>query len=491
MHTPRVAAQTAGVRHEALLEPLPPSGADARFAIPPWLIAGAAVVASLVAGAMMAHSIKLGLAAAIALCYGPLVLINLRLAIVLWLPSVALIAVTALSVGPSLAGMLILAAWFGAFAARRSRIPELVREQAPVLAAVAVLVLWVMLSVAWAPVSPVGNELFWSWLVVVALVLVVSTTLTDPRYLRLAIGAFVVGMVIAVMVGLVGGVQSQSDAALDATRLYGGAGDPNFLAAGIVPAIALAIGLAAGSRRLSVRLAVAATVVFLTIGLVATESRGGFVAAVVAALAALVVARRERGWIIAAIVALAGVIAVWFSVDPGAATRISDLHQTNGRLDLWNVAWHMWQNNPLVGVGLEGFLHDAADYARNVTVGPITVAGFITEHQYVVHNVYLEMLAETGLVGLGLFVVAILACLRRAWRAVASFDRMGDAPMAALTRSVVVAIVAMMASNFFISGETDRRFWVVLALGPALMACATRRARVSARPGAGRSPGRG
>ena len=239
MHTPRLAAPPVTVRHQRLTEPPRRlSDTEARLAIPPRVIVGAAIVGSLVVGVAMGHSIRLGVGAAVALCYGPLVLINLRLALVLWLPSVALIAVTALSVGPSLAGLLILAAWVGALAARRSRIPDLIREQAPVFGAVGALVLWVMLSIAWAPVSPVGNEIFFSWLIAAALVVVISTTLTDARYLRLAIGAFVVGMVIAVVFGLLGGgggIRAPDASSLVSTRLAGGAGDPNFLAAGSSP----------------------------------------------------------------------------------------------------------------------------------------------------------------------------------------------------------------------------------------------------------------
>jgi len=37
---------------------------------------------------------------------------------------------------------------------------------------------------------------------------------------------------------------------------------------------------------------------------------------------------------------------------------------------------------------------------------------------------------------------------------------------------VFAAIIAMLTAAFFISGSVDRRLWVLLALGPALAACA-------------------
>lgn len=414
----------------------------------------------------MVQSVQLGVAAVVALCYVPLALLNLRLAIVLWLPSVSLIAVSALDVGPNLGGMMILLAWFGALATRHSRLPALVARHARLLVTLGALVLWVLLSMAWAKQSPVGSEVFFGWLVAGAIVLVISTTLTDRRYLRLAAAAFVVGAVVSVAIGLIGGAVQETSA-----RVVGGSGDPNFLAAGIVPAIVLAAGLGAGSPRLGVRLAALAAVAVLTIGLAGSESRGGFVAAIVAAVAVLVLAKRDRAWAVALLLCVVGVAIAWFSADPGAWQRLSDFNESNGRTELWSVALQMWQDHPFAGVGLHAFVDNAAGYVREL--GSLKYAEFITEQPKVVHNTYLELLAETGVVGLGLFLGVVAGSLRGAWRAASRFERSGDMAMAALSRSVIAGVVAMLVSSAFISGATDRRLWVLLALGPALLACAT------------------
>jgi hypothetical protein len=41
---------------------------------------------------------------------------------------------------------------------------------------------------------------------------------------------------------------------------------------------------------------------------------------------------------------------------------------------------------------------------------------------------------------------------------------------------VLIGGLAMLAAFFFLSGETDMRLWVILALGPILYAIATRQA---------------
>ena len=283
---------------------------DPRLAVAPSIVVGAAFAGSIVVGTAIAHSVQLGLAVVLALCFVPLALLNLPLAIVFWLPSVSLISVAALDVGPNLAGAMIVAAWLGSLAARNSRIPSLIVAHGPLLITAGALVLWVVLSIAWAPESPLGTDVFFGWPIALAILLVISTTLTDRRYLRLAVAAFVVGAVVSTGLGLVGGATVEDR---EVTRIVGGAGDANLLAAGLVPAIVLSAALAAGSERFPARAGAMAAVAFLTIGLIATQSRGGLVAAVVGAIAVLVLAKNHRVWAVAFLLCVIGIAGAWVS----------------------------------------------------------------------------------------------------------------------------------------------------------------------------------
>jgi O-antigen ligase len=451
----------------------------APLAVPRALIVAIALAGSVAAGSAMAQSARLGAAVAVALCYATLVLLDLRLGVVLWIPTVSLIAVAALDVGPNLAGCLILFAWFGAFAARDSDIPAIVVEHRRFLIAAAAIAAWALLSMAWTFRPRLGSDIFFGWIATVAIALVISTTLTDRRSLRWAATAFVVGAVISVAVGLVGGaVHAPADGtAAAAARVVGGSGDPNFLAAGIVPAIVLAFALAAGTRHPVARVAVLPVAAFLTVGLIASQSRGGLVAALVAALAALVLAKRRRGWVAMGLLWVAGAAAAWYVADPVAWERLSDFNESSGRGELWNVAWRMWQDHPVAGVGLQGFLDASGDYAR--ALGPLKYAEFITEQPHVVHNSVLELLAETGIVGLGLFLAVVAISLSCAHQAARRFEQIADAAMVSLSKAVIVSVLASLTAAMFISSETDRRIWVLLALGPALLAAARRAERAS------------
>ena len=420
---------------------------------------------AVLAGAALAQDVQLGVAVVVALLLGPLSLINLPLAIVCWLPTVSLIAFATLDVGPNLAAIAIFLAWLGALAASRSRMPALIVQHRVVLTGVAVLVLWVMLSMAWAPNPEVGSYGFFGWIVALGIILVITTTLTDSRHIRLAIGAFILGAVISVAIGLFGGaVQGGSD------RIVGGSGDPNFLAAGIVPAMVLAFGLAASTQRAAVRVVMPVVVGLLAIGLLVSGSRGGLIAAIVALVAVFILTKRRRAWIAVLMLLTAGVMGAAVSVDPGAWERISDFSESSGRTELWTVAWQVWEDHPAAGVGFQGFVDHSSAYAREL--GTLEFSEFLAEQPKVVHNGYLELLAETGIVGLALFLGVVIACMRQAWQATQLFERRGNAQMATVSRSVFAAIIAMLTAAFFISGSVDRRLWVLLALGPALAACA-------------------
>jgi O-antigen ligase len=97
----------------------------------------------------------------------------------------------------------------------------------------------------------------------------------------------------------------------------------------------------------------------------------------------------------------------------------------------------------------------------------------------VAHSVYLQLLAETGVIGLALFLVIAAGCLRAALAAARRFDELDELPMAGLARAAFVAMGGMLAASVFISNLTDRRMWILFALGPILLALACRRQRTA------------
>ena len=453
------------------MAPLP----SVELPVPRAAVLGVAAVTSAAVGATMVVDVRLGVAVVLALFYVPLVVLNLPVAVALWVPTAFLNNVRAMSFAPELAGLLIVFAWAGLVAARRRRAPGALRDQAPMLLAQGMPIGWVLLSMAWAERAPVGSEQFFGWLVSGVIVLVVVSTFRERRHLRLLAGAFVVGALISTAIGFADGIpsaDSSSESAHD-ERAGGGIGDANAFAAAVVPAILLAGALAVGARTNFRRLLLAIAAAALTLAFAAAQSRGGLLAAGVAGLAALTVAKRERGWVLAFGLCAVGAAAVWFAANPAAWVRISDFGGADsersggtGRSELWTIAWRMCQDHPIFGVGLDGFTDRAASYATST--GPLRYSRYITEQPHVVHNTYLQVLVETGVVGLLAFVGVLMACLRAAWVAARRYEQAGDLAMAALSRGVLVAGLSVATSSLFLSNATERRTWVLLALGVAL-----------------------
>ncbi len=312
-------------------------------------------------------------------------------------------------------------------------------------------------------------------------VLLLLGAIVERRQARWLAAAFVAGATASVLWGAAKGGLSMptgaaSEVADSAGRFQGGAGDPNYLAAVLVPAIMLAGGLAVRKAPVQ-RVLLAVATVIIAIGLAATQSRGGLLAACVCAVVALVI-WRERRALIAGLIALAGVAAgSYFLLKPSAWTRILESNQGSGRVDIWTIAWRIVHAHPFVGVGFGQFPEVSVHYV--LQPGALQYIGLIVENQIVVHNLYLALWVEGGIVGLLLFLVLVAVSLASGWRATKSFDVQGDIEMSSLARASVLALVAILAASFFLSDIVNAELWILLALGPVLAAIAERQKRAA------------
>jgi O-antigen ligase len=140
--------------------------------------------------------------------------------------------------------------------------------------------------------------------------------------------------------------------------------------------------------------------VFFVAGLM-TGSRTPLVISLAALLAVLLVGAlrspkfntRFTAWIVAACLMLGLALALV------NATFRDMSHVTEGRWDLWYVAWQKFTEQPIFGYGFESWHDDLASRVPGVYAMTFGSAGIehLTAGSY--HNVYLTMLAEQGLVG--------------------------------------------------------------------------------------------
>ena len=440
-------------------------------------LTAAATLAALLTGGLMASAPATGIGLVMALCYVPLVVLHLPLALALWVALVFVEHLPAVSVGPNAAAILIALAWLGVLRNHAGDAARVVGRHRRLAGAVASLLVWLTVSIAWAGDPGAAADDLWRWYMAALVLAVVATTVRTADHVRLVAGAFIIGAVVSAAVGLVDQALHSSASALESAthtegRLQGGGGDPNYLAAGLVPAMALAGGLAAATRAPLARLALVAAIGFLALGLVETESRGGLLAGLVTLAGAVLIYRGSRGRALFAVATATVVAAAAFAASPGAWERVSSLDGGgNGRADLWQVAWRVSRDHPLGGIGLNNFRLESGAYVREP--GRLEHVELISERPHVVHNAYLQLLAEEGVVGLILFLALALGCLAAAWQATRRFDLSCRHGLAAISRAVVLAIVGSLVASWFLSNATDKRLWALLALGPALLAVAT------------------
>lgn len=430
---------------------------------PPRVIVLGLGAAALVGGACLLSPLY-GVGVAAGLLLVAVAAHDLGVAVALWLPTLFLEGVPALNLAGKAGGLVLLVAWAREVRRDGSAFTAVRRECPGTLFLLLGLLTWTTLSVTWAENWQSAFSGLLRWYAVGLLFLVTACTVRTPVALRRLALAFVVGGVLSVLVSLASGTTATG---VGASRLATAAGDPNFLGAWLLAAALVAVTLCVVLLGVATRAFLIGALSLLLVGMGLTVSRGAFIAAGVTGLVGLVLLRGRRRPVLALTLAGTAGVVVWLQSSPGALRRFSDTSTGSGRSDLWAVAWQMTRHHPWLGVGLDNFTDQADLYMREI--GPITTSYLIARARPdEVHNVYLQTLAEGGVVALVLLVGFAYACLRATVQAARRLDAQGARNEATLVYGLLLAQCSLLAASFFLSSAVDKRLWLLLALGPAL-----------------------
>lgn len=342
------------------------------------------------------------------------------------------------------------------------------------------LLAWVALSTLWAENAGDTLAVLMKYGFDALLFVIVFEAIRTPQQVKALLGALVAGGAVAAAYGIIAAPNLSSlsgspTAASDLDRLGGTIADPNLLAAVLVVAFVLAVALTATTRSPAARCVLIGAGVLVLLSVFLTASRGGAVGLVAALITGIVLARGHRAAAIGGALAIVAVGAIYIGVfDPGVAQRYSTSDGGNGRTDLWKVGWRMAEANLVKGVGAGNFRDSSAHYVLTEP-GAIANTEFIIDQPRFAHNIYLEILAELGVIGLALFLALVGATIGTGVRAARKFAVYDDTDMALLSRAVVVTVVALLAMDFFLSDQFSKQLWLLLALCPALLSIAAAR----------------
>lgn len=445
------------------------------------LLALGVAALSAVAGVLAGLDPKYGLGFALGLAFLLVALSNVAVGVCLMGALAILDAQGVLGVAKP-AGAVLALSWLAAIASRRIARGTFAENHALMSYGLILFAGWVAVSMLWAEDKAEAVTALTRYVPNILLIPIVFDAIQRRRQMRWLLATIVGSAALAAILGI---LQPPADPSVadQVGRAAGTFGDANQFAAalvaamGIAGAFALARDIGAGWRLAAVGAAgICLLAVFLTL------SRGGLVA-IAAALATTILVGgrwRARALVAAALVLVVsvGYFAVFASLP--ARERVTNVGGGTGRVDLWTVGGRMLAAHPGVGVGAGNFPVASVHYL--LRPGAIERADFIISTPKVAHNTYLQIAAELGIPVAALFVGLIGFSLRCSLSAARRFEREGDIGMELLARGAVVGTAGYLTAMLFISQMYSKLFWMLLALGPTMLALARADAQASGRP---------
>lgn len=190
--------------------------------------------------------------------------------------------------------------------------------------------------------------------------------------------------------------------------------------------------------------------------LVLTQSRGGLIAyagTVLLAILLLTESRKARFWLLA-LFPIGALLAIL--VMGAYAGRLSEVDEftSSSRLLLFGAAVTLFLSSPIIGIGYGNF--------KELYATIIPVSGGTLDS----HNLYLQLLAETGILGLAAFLVLVVMMVRLAMRQL----RLSVVPLDKIVGFGVLAAIFSVLTHGFVdvlfhtSPQFGALFWLLLGL---------------------------
>ncbi len=247
----------------------------------------------------------------------------------------------------------------------------------------------------------------------------------------------------------------------------------NFYALVLVPLVPLAIDRLWHESSRLLRLLAGWTLLVTVLSIVFTYSRGGFLALVVVVVLMLL-RMKLNPWLLVALAAFA--LVVWqflpaqytdrigtlgSLVGAGSDTAVTTEVSFRGRLSETTVAWQMFLDHPIQGVGLANYNSNYQAYSQNLGLDPRLDARSA-------HSLYLEIAAESGLIGLVSFGAILWFLFQGIFQANKTFKTAGLTDYSHLAVAFGIALIGYLVGSIFLHLAYARYFWLFLGIGFSL-----------------------
>jgi putative inorganic carbon (HCO3(-)) transporter len=322
--------------------------------------------------------------------------------------------------------------------------------------ALALFVLLATASIQWSLYPEASkaqvSDLFKS----LAIYLTMVNLVTTPRRLLVMCLAMIAASIVTSV-----GVINWYNAGIDLVegfrgRWVGMYADPNRMAMSVGIIIPLAVALFVRKESsLLVRCTCAVAVVVAMIAIVFSHSRGGFLGLAAAMMVWTLREKRLAQTVVVALLAIGMVVfapkSFWNRTE--TVSHFEEDASAMGRVYAWHVASAISMDRPILGVGVGTFMHVWPLYAPPEA------------HQtHAAHNVFLQVIAELGLLGTALFLVFVGGGTGGA------FEASSHREIGWLARGIAASVVGYLICSLFAGFLASPHLFVLMGLA----ACAQR-----------------
>lgn len=205
-------------------------------------------------------------------------------------------------------------------------------------------------------------------------------------------------------------------------------------------------------------------IAILVAGVVATVSRTGFLLLIISLfmifwdeLTKRIKASMLLGFMAIVLIAFFWIPdSYWIFMLQDVPVKIMEGTDTIGfRYQLWQAAWKMWQDHPIVGVGIGQFANLSRFYGAHPESGGYFVGA---------HSIYFALLAENGIIGLALYVGLMISSLVQ----LARIARSGHGEWSDLARTWLFLLLLVLIGGITKHDQYDKFPWLIPGLTLAI-----------------------
>ena len=329
--------------------------------------------------------------------------------------------------------------------------------------------LWISLTVLTAVVPEMSKDTYGYYWKGIAIALLTTGLVRDRQRFRLLY------LLIPFSIGFLGAKRGLVGLMRGGTQYNDGPGgmmkDNNSFALMLCMMLPLLVGIALTDERKWVKVVAASMAALCVPTILFTFSRGGLLTLCVVAV--LLLWRSKNRLVVAGVMAIALIGVITFSSDTitekylNRAQTIDDYQEdgsARGRINAWRTSWNVFLDYPVVGVGPNNLAVVFRRYSPE------------TDRFRVAHNAYFQLLAESGLPALLLFLSALGAAL---WRMERLRKLTSERWIEIQARMLQISIVAYMTGSLFLNTAYNEVIYHLIALTVCLEVVAAQTATES------------